>query len=155
MPAAFPTDELVTRRRIATYAAVGLVAAGVFMVVTQAVHSFWGTGLVAASALGFCASLVPSYLGHRRLTFRSSGPKTSEVPRFLVTSALCFGLTLGSTHFFASYLRLPDLAALVLTCAVVPVLNFLLLAGFVFIRSRRPSDNRPTPTSPLPPADTP
>ena len=91
---------------------------------------------VAAAALGFVLSLVPAYLGHRRLTFRSTGPKASEVPRFLATNLLCFGLTLACTHFFGATLGLPTLAALALTSVFVPALNFVLMACVVFVRRK-------------------
>ena len=124
----------VTPGQIAAYAGVGLAAAAVFMLVSQALHALLGWGLVQAAAVGFGASLLPAYAGHRRLTFRSSGPKAAEVPRFLGTNLLCFGLTLGCTHFFGPALGLPALAALALTSVFVPVLNFVLLACVVFVR---------------------
>lgn len=116
------------------YVAVGVAAAGVFMLVSQLAHAALGLALVPAAALGFGVSLVPAYIGHRQLTFRSSGRKSVEVPRFVASSLLCFGLTLACTHLFVSRLGLPSLAALALTSVVVPVLNFALLAGFVFVR---------------------
>lgn len=122
------------RGRITTYVAVGLAAALVFMLVSKLVRATLGLDMVPSAAIGFGASLLPAYLGHRRLTFRSTGSPAAELPRFLATSLLCFGLTLGCTHLFASSLGLPDLAALALTSVFVPVLNFLLLAGFVFVR---------------------
>lgn len=133
LPAGLST---VTRGQIAAYAGVGLAAALVFMLVSQGLHHLLGWGLVPAAALGFALSLVPAYLGHRRLTFRSTGPKTSEVPRFLATNLLCFGLTLACTHFFGATLGLPALAALALTSVFVPALNFVLMACVVFVRRK-------------------
>jgi putative flippase GtrA len=132
-PGPAPT-ALLTRSRIVAYGGVGLAAALVFMLATRLVQAALGLELMAAAAIGFAASFAVSYVGHRRLTFRSAGSKAAEVPRFLVTSLLCFGLTLGCTHLFATRLGLPDLAALALTSLFVPVLNFLLMAVFVFVR---------------------
>ena len=134
LPRSTARPALVTRGRVAAYIAVGLAAALVFMLVSKLVHVTLGLDLVPAAAVGFGVSLVPAYIGHRRLTFRSVGSKAAEVPRFLASSLLCFGLTLACTHVFASRLGLPDLAALALTSVFVPMLNFLLLAGFVFVR---------------------
>lgn len=116
------------------YVGVGLAAAGVFMLVSELAHAALGLALVPAAAVGFGVSLVPAYVGHRRLTFRSAGAKSDEVPRFVASSLLCFGLTLACTHLFVSWLGLPSLAALALTSVFVPVLNLALLAGFVFVR---------------------
>jgi|688.fasta_scaffold162468_2 putative flippase GtrA len=127
-------SALITRGRIVAYGAVGLSAALVFIVVTRLAQAGGGLQLVPAAAVGFSASFVLSYFGHRWLTFRSAGAKAAEIPRFLVTSLMCFGLTLGCTHVFASRFGLSDLAALALTSAIVPVLNFLLMAVFVFVR---------------------
>ena len=116
------------------YAGVGLAAAGVFMLVSELAHAALGLALVPAAAVGFGVSLVPAYIGHRRLTFRSTGAKADEVPRFVASSLLCFGLTLACTHLFVSRLGLPSVAALALTSVFVPMLNFALMAGFVFVR---------------------
>ena len=137
-----PPSALFTGRRIVAYGAVGLASALVFMLATRLVQATLGLELVPAAAVAFGASFVLSYAGHRRLTFRSAGAKASEVPRFLVSSLLCFGLTLACTHLFAARFGLPDLAALALTSVFVPVLNFLLMAVFVFVRRDSVAERR-------------
>lgn len=124
----------VTRGQVAVYAGVGLAAAMVFMLVSKALHGLLGWGLVPAAAAGYGVSLLPAYLGHRKLTFRSSGSKRAEVPRFLATNLVSFGVTLGCTHVFGTVLGMPALAALALTCVFVPALNFVLMACLVFVR---------------------
>jgi len=124
----------VKRSRVKSYVVVGLVAALVFMGLGKLLRTHFGFAMVLAAAISFIASLFPAYIGHRRFTFRSAGAKSAELPRFLASNLLCFGLTLASTQFFATKLGLPDLVALALTSLVVPIFNFLLLSCFVFIQ---------------------
>ena len=85
-----------------------------------------------SSALGYLAMLPFSYLGHKRWTFRSENPYKDEIGRFATVSLAALSFAIAAPIAFVQQWRLPLAGALVLTCVVVPLVNFVAMQIWVF-----------------------
>ncbi|MBS1186364.1 MAG: GtrA family protein [Burkholderiaceae bacterium] len=118
-------------RRLFFYLLVGGVTSLAYMAV-----GIWleASGLSSATS-GFIAFMliVPLvYLGHRWLTFESTGSRRVEFPRFIASSLLGLLLYTFLPWLFNTVLGFMPVLGFFVTCVIVPVLNYTLLRRFVF-----------------------
>lgn len=91
---------------------------------------------VEASLLAYAVATVFSYLGQKFVTFRSPGAHRSELPKFLVLTAIGFGVATAMPAVFSGLLGYPPYVPVVATCIVVPVINLFVLDRWVFSARR-------------------
>ncbi|MER9657419.1 GtrA family protein [Mesorhizobium sp. M0152] len=91
-----------------------------------------GFSPVEASLAAYAAAALFSYLAHRSKTFMSSGPHRSEAPRFLVLAAIGLAIACGAPALLTAKLGLPLIFPIVITCLLVPAINFVVLDRWVF-----------------------
>jgi len=87
---------------------------------------------IRASVLAYALATVFSYLGQKFLAFRSPGAHRSELPRFLVLTAIGFGVATAMPALFSGLLGFPAYVPVIATCIVVPLLNLFVLDRWVF-----------------------
>lgn len=93
-----------------------------------------GVRAAIASLLAYFISIVVSFSGHKYFTFRSDANAIFEIGKFLALSAI--GL-------IASYLVMTlcegnavlEIAGVALIIVVIPIINYLVLKFWVFLRS--------------------
>lgn len=91
---------------------------------------------IQASVLAYAVATVFSYLGQKFLAFRSRGAHRSELPKFLVLTAVGFGVATAMPAFFSGLLGFQPYVAAVATCIVVPLINLFVLDRWVFSARR-------------------
>ena len=86
---------------------------------------------VAASSVSYTIAAMVSYAGHKYFTFAANGGHAFELPRFAVLSGA--GLTVATTlPFFTGQLGLPVAVPIMLTCVIIPIVNYAVLRLWVF-----------------------
>ncbi len=92
-----------------------------------------------AAALAYAIATSFSYLTQRSFTFRSDVAHETALPRFLLLSAFGALLAIGSAQIFGVMLGWRSIAQIGVTCALVPVINFLVMERLIF-RTRAASE---------------
>ena len=119
-------------RRLPTFAAVGAVCTGTYIVLALLLGKA-GFGPVAASLLAYCCGMIISYNGHRLLTFASRRPHREGLPLFIGVNLFGIGISLAVPGVLTVALDLPSQVAVFATAMIVPLSNFL---GHNFISFR-------------------
>jgi putative flippase GtrA len=85
-----------------------------------------GAGHLAAATVAFLAAVTTNFVLNRRWTFAHAALTAKRVqgPRFLVVSALAFGVGLGVLEALVSLGHVPALAAQACSILVATPLNF-------------------------------
>ncbi|UWQ02423.1 GtrA family protein [Aliiroseovarius crassostreae] len=83
---------------------------------------------------GFSAAVLISYFGHARLTFRTELDHQFHFPRFVLAAGCGLILSTALTWVIYDQLGWPFWQAMALVAVTVPVLTYLLLAGWVFVQ---------------------
>ncbi len=122
-------------RKLSWFAVVGLAATALYAALALLFGSF-GWSAVGASVAAYVLAAAFSYAGHKFLTFMSPGSHSSELPRFVASTALGLGLATALPLVLSSWFGMPNIVPVVATCTVVPVVNFVLLDRFVFLSTR-------------------
>lgn len=122
-------------RKLSRFAVVGLAATALYAALALLFGSL-GWSAVGASVAAYALAAVFSYAGHKFLTFMSQGSHASELPRFVASTSLGFGLATALPLILSGGLGLANAVSVIATCIVVPVVNFLLLDRFVFRPAR-------------------
>jgi putative flippase GtrA len=89
----------------------------------------------AASVLAYVFAAIFSYLGHKFFTFMSGGAHRFEVPRFIALTALGLAVSYVLPVVMSESLGLPVQVPVLLTCVLIPVVNYLVLRHWVFARA--------------------
>jgi putative flippase GtrA len=123
-----------------------LVAVGLLATFAYGMFSLgfvWLAGFSAplASLCGHALAGFISYFGHRIFTFEVTGEHNGAPSRFIVLNAISYLVACVSPWFAIHLFMLPDTAAILATALVLPAVNVLLIAKFVF---RKPLLNRIT-----------
>ncbi|RWQ38203.1 MAG: GtrA family protein [Mesorhizobium sp.] len=119
---------------LARFGLVGIAATILYAVLaTVLVKSEWiGVTPVQASLAAYAAAAVFSYLAHKSVTFMSSGSHRSEAARFLLLTAIGFGMAYAVPALMTMKLGLPPIIAILVTCLLIPAVNLLMLDRWVF-----------------------
>lgn len=117
---------------LSRFALVGIGATLLYavlaMLLTQAMQP------VAASFAAYAVATMFSYAGHKFVTFMSSGAHRAEAPRFLVLTAVGFGIATALPALLTSGLGWPPAVPVGLTCILIPIINLFVLDRWVFAR---------------------
>jgi putative flippase GtrA len=110
--------------RFCTYACVGAAGTGVQYLLLAALVSTHSLGPAVASGLGAVAGALVNYLLNCRFTFRSTGEHRTTAPRFLIVAAAGVGFNSALMDLLADRLRVPWMAAQLITTACVLALTY-------------------------------
>jgi putative flippase GtrA len=128
---------MLSRFRLLRYGIVGGVSAGVYFSVALLFSEVLGAPHPVAIGAAFIASGVVAYLGHYFVTFPSGRSHTSAAPRFLVQAAIAYLASVGLVAILQADLGWLRWQALAATVALIPVVNYLVYALWVFRPGRR------------------
>jgi putative flippase GtrA len=87
---------------------------------------------VAASIGAYAVAAIFSYAGHKYFTFVSRGAHALELPRFLTLTALGLLIAMAAPILLSGMLGLPPAVPILVTCAAVPVVNYVVMGRWVF-----------------------
>ncbi|AXQ30621.1 GtrA family protein [Solimonas sp. K1W22B-7] len=123
----------INPRQTARYLVSGAIAAGAYMAVTVWCRQAAGLSLLVSGIAGYVCAMPCAYLLHRYYSFRSRQPPAREAGKFIATSVIGAMLS-GLIPQWLSAGGTPLAAALTVTSIVVPIINYLVLALWVFKR---------------------
>lgn len=86
----------------------------------------------SGSVLSYVIAALFSYAGHKYFTFASSGAHRFEAPRFFVLTLLGLAVSFLLPAVLSGILGLQAQIPIVLTCIVVPLVNYVVLRHWVF-----------------------
>jgi putative flippase GtrA len=114
-----------------------LVAVGMLATLAYSVFALcfvWVAGLSApiASLLGHGLAGFVSYFGHRIYTFEVTGKHKGAPVRFMALNITSYFIACISPWLVTRVFMLPDTMAILITAMVLPAVNMLLIAKFVF-----------------------
>jgi putative flippase GtrA len=112
------------------FAAVGLGATLLHVLVYAGAVELLGTAPLLANALGFAAAINVSFLGHRGWTFRGAAP--GSFGRFWAVALLGLALNTTFVHSVTGTLGLGYGWAIPLIAGVTPVITFALSKCWAF-----------------------
>jgi putative flippase GtrA len=120
--------------RISRFALVGIGSTLIYALCALFLSRGQGAALPATSAsvAAYAAAALFSYAGHKYFTFVSSGTHAMELPRFLLLTASGLIVAFALPELFTQVLGIPASIPIVLTCVVVPVVNYVVLGRWVF-----------------------
>jgi len=131
MPVA-DTSELA-RFGVVGAAATALYAAMAFLLT----HWLWlGLTPGEASLVAYIVAAAFSYLAHKSVTFLSTGPHRLEGLRFLALSAIGIVVAFAAPSILTGALGFDPIFAILSTCVLVPVINFVVMDRWVFAGRR-------------------
>jgi len=122
-------------RRVSRFALIGGMATLIYVVLAFVLSGGAGPVIlpaVAASIAAYAVAAVFSYSGHKYFTFVSGGAHVFEAPRFAALTALGLGISWLVPAVMADGLGLSPAWPIIVTCLVVPVLNYVVLERWVF-----------------------
>jgi putative flippase GtrA len=119
-------------QKLTRYVVVGSTAALAYLAIAfhlEHQHNF----SPAASGVSAYLILAPlTYLGHRRHTFASTNKGFAEPARFAVWALVSLLLAGLIPLTFATAFRGPTWVGNLVVCAIIPILNFLVMNQWVF-----------------------
>lgn len=122
--------------RVSRFALIGIAATALYAVLAFLLSGAGSgaarLGAAPASLAAYAVAALFSYTGHKYFTFVSGGAHRFEAPRFLTLTAvgLCFSWVLPV--ILVDGLSMPALVPIIVTCIVVPVVNYFVLGRWVF-----------------------
>jgi putative flippase GtrA len=119
---------------LARFGLVGIAATILYAALAAAFAKWERIGFtpIQASLVAYAAAALFSYLAHKSVTFVSGGSHRSEAPRFLVLAATGLAVAYGAPALLTVKLGLPLIIPVLVTCLLVPAINFLVLDRWVF-----------------------
>jgi putative flippase GtrA len=116
------------------YSVVGLMSSLIYFVVTHLLVDYCAMIAKNAALLGYFAAIPANFIANRRFAFRSTGSVAPELLRFLLLHTLGLFITYGMMVVFVEQLGWSYLIIAALTVIVVPIVNFVMLNAWVFVR---------------------
>ncbi|RWX68797.1 GtrA family protein [Mesorhizobium sp. M4B.F.Ca.ET.089.01.1.1] len=128
--------NILRSHRISRFAVIGGASTLVYAVCALAL-SRGGTGTAmlpatAASVVAYAIAGLFSYAGHKYFTFMSAGAHAFELPRFALLNAMGLATAIALPVVLTERLGMPAAIPIVLTCIVVPLVNYIVLRRWVF-----------------------
>jgi putative flippase GtrA len=121
-------------RRLLKFASVGLAATVLYALCAWLFTSAGSRYLSAATAsvAAYVVAAIFSYLGHKFFTFMSAGSHRFEAPRFAVLTGSGLAAAYLLPLLLVGQLGLPVAIPILLTCILIPVVNFVVLERWIF-----------------------
>jgi len=121
--------------QIVRFTIVGCASALLYLVLTIALQRS-GAALAAASLVAYVASGAFSFFGHRAFTFASRGALFVEAARFAALNLAGLAVALGTPIVLTDRLGFPLIFAVLVSCVIAPIANYLAMRSLVFYRVR-------------------
>jgi putative flippase GtrA len=121
----------VDSSEITRFGLVGIAATVLYATLALAL-THWFFASVPASLIAYAAAATFSYLAHKSITFFSTGAHRLEAPRFVVLTAVGIAIAFAAPLILTDMLALRPIFAVLLTCLLVPVVNFVVMDRWVF-----------------------
>ncbi|ESY72252.1 polysaccharide synthesis protein GtrA [Mesorhizobium sp. LNHC252B00] len=130
----FPRTAGTVLKLLARFGLVGVAATILYAALADVFvkSERFGFSPVQASLAAYAAAALFSYLAHRSVTFMSRGLHRSEAPRFLLLAAIGLAIAYGAPALLTAKLGLPLIFPIMITCLLVPAINFVVLHRWVF-----------------------
>lgn len=87
-------------------------------------------------AISYLAVVPFNYVLHRYFTFSHIAETRRSVPKYLLTHFVNLTVTVATVDLTTRIMGLPTVVAIAALVLVIPILQFLLLEGFVFVGRR-------------------
>lgn len=118
---------------MARYLLSGAVSAVIYLGLVWVAVTWLRCDVFASGVAGYLVATPVAYSLHRVFTYRSGSPIGAQFPKFLISSLM--GLLLaGSLPELFLILGAPLAIALLITCILVPMINFAVLSAWVFVQ---------------------
>ncbi|MET3578747.1 putative flippase GtrA [Mesorhizobium robiniae] len=121
-------------RRLLKFASVGL-AATILYALCAGLFASAGSRYLSpalASVAAYAIAAIFSYLGHKFFTFMSAGSHQFEAPRFAVLTGFGLAAAYLLPMVLVGQFGLPVAIPILLTCILIPVVNFVVLDRWIF-----------------------
>jgi putative flippase GtrA len=115
---------------------VGGLSTALYVVLTTGLTRA-NVALVEASLVSYLVCSVFSFAGHRAFVFASRGFWAVEAVRFAALNSAGLITTAAAPTILTDRFGLAPTYAIVTTCVVAPVANYLAMRSLVFRRARR------------------
>jgi len=116
---------------VARFGLTGLTTTLAYFVLTNAFVLLLKMAAVSSSVCAYLASVAISYLLQSRFAFRVHDDSLDRIARFLLTSLA--GLMISWCMMgFTVLMQLPYWIGAISVCAIVPIMNFFVMRGWVF-----------------------
>lgn len=115
-------------------AALSFVVLSSFMVTLLPMLDAW---LVSTAC--YAVFILPVYLLHRRYTFASDTAHSEALPRYVMVQIMALVLASFFSFVFHDMLALASLPSAVLVVILSSAVNYLVLKGWAFVSTRRPT----------------
>ncbi len=129
-------------RRLAKFASIGM-AATVIYGIGASLLAAGPLAPAAASLSAYAIAALFSYAGHKFFTFTSAGAHRFEAPRFIVLNFFGLAVSYVLPGLLTARLGMHVAVPILLTCVLIPVVNFVVLDRWVFSNRDLPApENR-------------
>jgi putative flippase GtrA len=118
------------------FIAIGAAGALAFVVLSTMISLHSGMAEWVVNTLCYAALIGPVYLLHRRFSFQSDAAHHKALPRYVAVQGMALLLAALFSFVVHGVLTLPTLAASLLVISLTSGINFLVLRGWAFARSR-------------------
>ena len=118
--------------RFLCFGLVGGTATVAYAVLTWVAVALLGWPAPAGSLACYVLAASMSYAGHRLLTFRETVPSRRSGARFTFVAALGYAAALVIPAVVTSLFDISIEAAILATCLVIPLMNYVALSRLVF-----------------------
>jgi len=121
-----------TVSRFLRFCLAGGAASVLYFVIASGLTFFFGMQELSASVLAYLFCILVSYFLQRRFTFRSSGKKQIEMPRFILVSVSGLLFSSAIVYFNTAVLQISPYISFTLVLVLIPVINYVLFSRYVF-----------------------
>jgi putative flippase GtrA len=122
---------------LSRFSFVGLVATGVYLLVSNGIIA---AGLMApawASLIAYLVGMIFSFFGQSQFAFRSGRITLGQVLRYCLLSAWGIGLSYGCVYVLIHYTKVTELPATIITAGIIALFSFIVMNIWVFKPVRR------------------
>jgi putative flippase GtrA len=121
-------------RRLSRFALIGIASTLIYAVCAFLLSALPRPVLPAAlaSVAAYAIAAIFSYVGHKYVTFMSSGMHAFELPRFFLLTALGIGFSLLLPLILVDGFGARPVLPILITCVIVPAFNYFVLDRWVF-----------------------
>jgi putative flippase GtrA len=117
---------------LSRFSLIGLLATGVYLVVSNAIIASGLMPSAPASVLAYFAGMFFSFLGQSQLTFRSGKITPRQVLRYCLLSAGGIALSYGTIYVLEKEAGVTGLPATLAAAVAIALFSFMVMRAWVF-----------------------
>lgn len=121
------------------FGVIGIIATALYGALATVLTEWDWAGIEATSAsvVAYLVAAIFSYLSHKSITFLSTRSHRVEGPRFVALTLAGLAVAFLAPVMLTDILGLQPIFAILFTCVVVPMMNFVVMDRWVFAHRRR------------------